>query len=42
MAIPSRGLLATANEGDLGEDGGPRAHVMIYQYQDVRQRSIPP
>lgn len=35
VAIPSRGLLATANEGDLGEDGGPRAHVMIYQYQDA-------
>ena len=34
VAIPSRGLLATANETDLGEEGGPRSHVMIYQYQD--------
>ena len=31
VAIPSRGLLATANEVDLGEDGLARAHVMIYQ-----------
>lgn len=30
IAIPSRGLLATANEADLGEDGLARAHVMIY------------
>ncbi|MGP9767640.1 esterase-like activity of phytase family protein [Halomonas sp. AOP13-D3-9] len=35
VAIPSRGLLATANETDLGEEGGPRSHVMIYQYQDA-------
>ena len=35
IAIPSRGLLATANEVDLGEDGGARAHVMIYQLQDA-------
>ncbi|WP_176559401.1 esterase-like activity of phytase family protein [Rubellimicrobium roseum] len=31
VAIPSRGLLATANEADLGGDGLARAHVMIYQ-----------
>lgn len=35
VAILSRGLLATANETDLIEDGGPRSHVMIYQYQDA-------
>ncbi len=29
--IPSRGLLATANEKDFIEDGGVRAHVMMYQ-----------
>jgi hypothetical protein len=32
VAIPSRGLLATANEADLIEDGGARSHVMLYQY----------
>ncbi|PWJ18080.1 esterase-like activity of phytase family protein [Jannaschia seohaensis] len=32
-AVPAdRGLLVTANEGDLTEDGGARAHVMIYRY----------
>jgi hypothetical protein len=30
LAIPSRDLLVTANEVDLVEDGGVRAHVMIY------------
>ncbi|WIV49702.1 esterase-like activity of phytase family protein [Marivivens sp. LCG002] len=35
IAIPKRGLLATANEVDLGEDGGARAHVMIYELQDA-------
>ena len=35
IAIPERGLLATANEVDLGEDGGARAHVMIYELQDA-------
>ncbi|MEM8572228.1 MAG: esterase-like activity of phytase family protein [Pseudomonadota bacterium] len=34
VAIPSRNLLATANETDLIEDGGVRAHVMIYQAQE--------
>ncbi|MBC7137290.1 MAG: esterase-like activity of phytase family protein [Defluviimonas sp.] len=31
VAIPSRGLLASANEVDLVEDGLARAHVMIYE-----------
>ncbi len=35
VAIPSRGLLATANEVDLREDGGASAHVMVYQLQDA-------
>jgi hypothetical protein len=30
VAIPSKNLLATANEVDLREDGGPGSHVMIY------------
>ncbi len=32
VAIPSRNLLAVANEVDLGEDGGVRSHVTLYQY----------
>jgi hypothetical protein len=35
IAISERGLLATANEVDLGEDGAARAHVMIYELQDA-------
>ncbi|KQQ74289.1 alkaline phosphatase [Rhizobium sp. Leaf321] len=31
VAIPGRNLLASANEADLGEDGGARSHVMIYE-----------
>lgn len=31
VAIPGRNLLATANETDLGEDGGARSHVMLYE-----------
>lgn len=31
VAIPSRNLFATANEVDLGEDGGARSHVMLYE-----------
>jgi hypothetical protein len=31
VAIPGRNLLATANEADLGEKGGARSHVMLYQ-----------
>lgn len=34
-AIPQRNLFATANETDLGEDGGARAHVMIYAREDA-------
>lgn len=34
VAIPERNLLVTANEADLVEDGGIRAHVMIYAYED--------
>jgi hypothetical protein len=34
VAIPSRGILATANEVDLGADGLMRAHVMVYAWQD--------
>ncbi len=32
IAIPSRGLIATANEEDMVKDNGPRSHVMIYQW----------
>lgn len=32
IAIPQRGLIATANESDLVEDKGARSHVMIYQW----------
>lgn len=35
LAIPSRNLFVTANETDLGEDGGARSHVMIYELQDA-------
>ncbi|CAM3222689.1 Esterase-like activity of phytase [Paracoccus aminovorans] len=31
VAIPGRNLFASANETDLGEDGGARAHVMLYE-----------
>ncbi|MEM9583844.1 MAG: esterase-like activity of phytase family protein [Pseudomonadota bacterium] len=34
VAIPARGLLATANEYDGLEDGAARAHVMLYQYSE--------
>ena len=34
IAIPARGLLATANEADLVEDGAARSHVMIFALQD--------
>ncbi len=33
-AIPGRNLIVTANETDLVEDGGVRAHVMIYELRD--------
>ena len=35
VAIPERNLLATANEVDLGEDGGARAHVMLFELGDA-------
>lgn len=35
VAIPSRNLLITANEADLIEDDGSRAHVMLYELQDA-------
>ena len=34
VAIPERGVLAVANEVDLGEDGLARAHVTIYEMQE--------
>ena len=34
VAIPGRGLFATANEYDGAEDGAARAHVMLYQYAE--------
>lgn len=34
IAIPARGLLATANEADLVEDGLARSHVMLYRLED--------
>ncbi|MDA0901115.1 MAG: esterase-like activity of phytase family protein [Proteobacteria bacterium] len=34
IAIPSRNILATANEYDARGDGGAPAHVMIYEYQN--------
>ena len=33
--IPARNLLVSANEKDLLEDGGARAHVMIFEQQDA-------
>ena len=38
VAIPSRGLLVTANEADLVEDNGARAHVMVYERGDEAPR----
>ncbi|WP_105419604.1 MULTISPECIES: esterase-like activity of phytase family protein [Neorhizobium] len=34
VAIPGRNLFATANEVDLGKDGGARSHVMIYALEE--------
>ncbi|CUH76359.1 hypothetical protein TRM7557_00860 [Tritonibacter multivorans] len=34
VTIPERGLLVSANEKDLIEDGGARAHVNLYELQD--------
>ncbi len=35
VLIPSRGLLASANEKDLVEDGGARSHVMLFSLGDA-------
>ncbi len=35
VTIPERNLLVSANEKDLIEDGGARAHVMLFEYQDA-------
>ena len=35
VALPGRNLLVSANETDLGADGGPRAHVMIFERQQA-------
>jgi hypothetical protein len=35
VALPARNLLVSANEKDLIEDKGPRAHVMIYERQEA-------
>ncbi|MEM8950443.1 MAG: esterase-like activity of phytase family protein [Pseudomonadota bacterium] len=34
LAIPARNLFVTANEVDLIEDGGVRAHVMLFELAD--------
>jgi DNA-binding beta-propeller fold protein YncE len=34
ISIPQRGLIATANEADLVEEGGLRSHIMLYQWQE--------
>lgn len=34
VVIPQRNLLVSANEKDLIEDKGPRAHVMLYRFAD--------
>ncbi|WP_417524609.1 esterase-like activity of phytase family protein [Marinovum sp.] len=38
VVIPERNLLISANESDLIEDGGARAHVMLFEYQDAPAR----
>lgn len=35
VVIPQRNLLVSANEKDLIEDKGPRAHVMLYSFSDA-------
>lgn len=34
VTIPERNLLVSANEKDLIEDGGARAHVMLYEFAE--------
>ncbi|WP_424932321.1 esterase-like activity of phytase family protein [Amaricoccus macauensis] len=41
VAIPSRNLLATANEVDLIEDGGVRSHVMLFEAQEDAAPAYP-
>ena len=36
VVLPQRNLLVSANEKDLIEDGGARAHVMLFELQDAR------
>jgi DNA-binding beta-propeller fold protein YncE len=38
VAIPERGLLATANEADLSEDGLARSHVMVFAMEEEAAR----
>lgn len=35
VALPDRNLLVSANEKDLIEDKGPRAHVMVYELSEA-------
>jgi hypothetical protein len=35
VTISERDLLVSANEADLIEDGGARAHVMLFEYEDA-------
>lgn len=41
VAIPSRGLLVTANETDLVEEGGARSHVMVYALGEADMPAYP-
>ncbi len=35
VALPERNLLVSANEADLGAEGGARAHVMVYEFTEA-------
>ncbi|WEK05461.1 MAG: esterase-like activity of phytase family protein [Candidatus Devosia phytovorans] len=41
VAIPSRNLIATANEVDLREDGGVGSHVMVYELTEADAPAYP-
>ncbi|MCP8883623.1 esterase-like activity of phytase family protein [Devosia sp. XJ19-1] len=41
VAIPSRNLLVTANETDLGADGAARSHVSIFELADAEAPAYP-
>lgn len=41
VTIADRNLFVTANETDLGEDGGARSHVMVYAYQSGANPAYP-